>query len=114
MEGVSGLELHPVEVRLQIGLGRLLLIIEDMVAPAVTVGSGQIPSSHLLQHVRYVEGLQQRQVCWLQAVFLSDLLQETRPRKGPLVRADGKKEGWEPVLPDSIQQVQILLLPVGG
>ena len=85
-----------------------------MLPPVVRVGPGQIASGHLLEHVRYMQGLQQRQVCGLQAVFLSDLVDEAGPRKGPLIGTDGEEEGRKTVLSDCIQQVQMLPLPVGG
>ena len=90
----------------------LLLVAEDVLAPAVGVNAGEITPGHLLKDVSNVEGFKKGQISRLQTVLLPDLLQEPRPREGPLVRTDRDKERRETVLADSIQQIQMLPLPV--
>ena len=114
VDGALGLEFEAVDVGQQIGLAGLLLGAEEVLLPAVGVGSGQVASGYLLKHVSHVEHLQQREVCWLQAVLLSDLLEEAGPRKCSLVRTYGDKERGKSVLANRIQQVQVLPLPVGS
>ena len=61
----------------------------------------------------YMHGFQHRRVSWLKAVVPLDVLDQPGLRKGLLIRTHGD-EGGESVLVDSIQQVQVLALPVGG
>ena len=78
----------------------------------VGVGSRQITSGDLLQHVAHVEGFQQRQVCRLKTVVLSNFFHKPQPWKCPFVQTYANEEGGKTILAHGIQQVQVLPLPV--
>ena len=61
-----------------------------------------------------MDGLQGWNICWFQAVTVTGVLYEGWPRERPLIRTDGKKEGWVTVLTDSVQKTKVLPLPVGS
>ena len=56
MEGSLLLKLKPVKVCDQVGVSRLLLVVEEVLTPSVAVGTLQIPSHYLLKDVAHVEG----------------------------------------------------------
>ena len=88
MDGTPELKLEPIEVHHDVMVQRLLNIAEHVMTLAVGVCPGKISPNSLLQDVCHLQGLQHRKVGGFLTVFLSNPLDETRPRKGPLVGAD--------------------------
>ena len=54
VQGPPGLNLHAVKVHQHVGLGGLVLVVEDVLTPPVRVGPGQISLGDLLQDMSHM------------------------------------------------------------
>ena len=94
MQRTPGLELEMIKVRYHVSLHGLLTVAKYVLMPTVVVCPGKIPTGDLLHG----------EVRGFLAVLLAYLLNEARPGKHPLVRADRYEERREPILADSVYQ----------
>ena len=77
------------------------LLPNNVMTPPIGVCPSKIPTGDLLQDVRDVQYLEHGEVRGFLAVLLAYLLNERRPLKRPLVRADRDEEGMKPVLAEA-------------
>ena len=104
MQRTPRLELEAIKVGNDVSLHGLLGVPKYVVTPPVGVCPGEIPTGDLLKDVRHVQGLEHWEVRGFLAVLLAYLLDEARPGKGQLVRADSYEEGGKPILADGVYQ----------
>ena len=113
VQGSPRLKLKAVEIRDDITVLWILCMAKDVLAPAVAVCTSEIAPGDLLRGYG-PHGESPRQIGRFQAVTTPDVLNEARPKKSPLIWADGERKWWKPVLVYCIHEAKVLPLPVSN
>ena len=100
-----------VEIAVDVGGAKMVLVPEDMGPPAITVSARQVATCNLLEDVWDVQGLQGSNFRDVSAIPVPQVLDEGGKWERPLVGADGEEKRWISVLTHGIYQVEILVLP---
>lgn len=98
-----------VEIAVDVGRGRMVLVPEDVGSPAVAVSAREVSTCKLLENMCDMQGLQGSYFGDVSAI--PQVLDKGRKRKGPLVGADCEEERGITILTYGICEVEILVLP---
>ena len=86
------LKFKAVEIAVDVGGGRMVLVPEDVGSPAIAVSAREVSTCNLLENVCDMQGLQGSYFGDVSAIPVLQVLDKGRKRKGPLVGADCEEE----------------------
>lgn len=115
-EAIEGVAYRPSlrEVGLQVACVGMCGICKGVGIPPVAISPGKVSPCDLLEDMGNKNGFQNGQLCNIFTILVVvQVFKEWWEWQSPFIGANGNEKGWITKLPDCVDEIQILVLPVG-